>query len=327
MSFRGAPANPYIQQHYANQSPMHQSNVNPYAARMVGSEGLAGEGNEFVDAIRKQTTKVEAVLESVGNVIKPYLGPLSRFLIISTFLEDALRITTQFSDQLAYLQQYRHFPRGLSHLFLMLNVIVMVGASGAVVAKKRVEWAVGGLLGVVVGQAVGYGLIFDLSFFLRNLSVMGGLLMVVSASLTEKQKHSTRSLFTPLTTLTDPSHARTTYFTLAGRTLLIFLFLSFIYGSQSPWSIFRILWTFVGFVACLMVVVGFKAKVSATVLVMILSVGNVLINNWWSVHSAHPNRDFLKYDFFQTLSIMGGFLLLVNVGPGGLSVDEKKKVY
>jgi uncharacterized membrane protein YphA (DoxX/SURF4 family) len=45
-----------------------------------------------------------------------------------------------------------------------------------------------------------------------------------------------------------------------------------------------------------MVAVGFKAKWSASFLVALLSIFNVFINNWWSVHHAHPQRDFLKYD-------------------------------
>lgn len=88
----------------------------------------------------------------------------------------------------------------------------------------------------------------------------------------------------------------------------------------------------VGLGACIMVAVGFKAKYSASFLVALLSIFNVFINNWcvfacfsgsagldvltargstelrkgkkdfrlivrrWSVHSAHPQRDFLKYD-------------------------------
>lgn len=35
---------------------------------------------------------------------------------------------------------------------------------------------------------LGYGLIFDMSFFLRNLSVIGGLLMVLSDSLQKNKK-------------------------------------------------------------------------------------------------------------------------------------------
>ncbi len=52
----------------------------------------------------------------------------------------------------------------------------------------------------------------------------------------------------------------------------------------------------VGLGACIMVAVGFKAKWSASFLVALLSIFNVFINNWWSVHHAHPQRDFLKYD-------------------------------
>lgn len=37
-----------------------------------------------------------------------YLPAIGRFLIVVTFLEDALRIITQWSDQLLYLHDYRH---------------------------------------------------------------------------------------------------------------------------------------------------------------------------------------------------------------------------
>ena len=81
-------------------------------------------------------------------------------------------------------------------------------------------------------------------------------------------------------------------FLLAGRILLIFLFLGFIL--QGEWSIARVLVSVVGLAACVMVAVGFKAKWSAAFLVIVLSIFNVFANNWWSVHSAHPQRDFLK---------------------------------
>ena len=156
--------------------------------------------------------------------------------------------------------------------------------------------------------------------------------MVLSDSL-----HRRKIAFAGLPELSDPSATNRTYFQLAGRVLLIFLFLGFIFKGDR-WSPLRVIISTVGLLACIMVAVGFKAKYSAMFLVALLSVGNILINNFWSVHSAHPHRDFLKYvlalslsncryDFFQTLSIIGGLLLLVNMGPGGLSMDEKKKVY
>ena len=95
-------------------------------------------------------------------------------------------------------------------------------------------------------------------------------------------------------------HISCTYsFLLSGRILLIFLFLGFIL--QGQWSIARVFVSIVGMVACVMVAVGFKAKWSAAFLVVVLSIFNVFVNNFWSLHSALPQRDFLKYDFFQTL--------------------------
>ena len=219
----------------------------------------------------------------------------------------------------------------------------MATCSTLVIIRKHSERAVGGLIAVVITQAVGYGLIFDLNFFLRNLSVMGGLLMVLSDSWVRKTK-----AFAGLPQLEEKD--RKMYFQLAGRVLLIFLFVGFVFSGQ--WSIWRVVVSLIGLMACVMVVVGFKAKFSATLLVVILSVFNVLVNNFWTVsnrfllllllpvvifclhgpfpsqlHEHHPHKDFAKYDFFQILSIVGGLLLLVNSGPGQFSIDEKKKVY
>ena len=74
----------------------------------------------------------------------------------------------------------------------------MLGGSGAVIAKRYAEYATIALTSVVVMQALGYGLIFDLSFFLRNLSVMGGLLMVFSDSM-----YTRKALFAGLPTLSE----------------------------------------------------------------------------------------------------------------------------
>jgi hypothetical protein len=64
----------------------------------------------------------------------------------------------------------------------------MLAGSTAVILKRYTEYAVGGLLGVVIIQGFGYGLIFDLTFFLRNLSVIGGLVMVFSDSMISRKK-------------------------------------------------------------------------------------------------------------------------------------------
>jgi hypothetical protein len=45
-----------------------------------------------------------------------YLPAIGRFLIVVTFLEDALRIITQWSDQLLYLNDYRHSKSGIDSM-------------------------------------------------------------------------------------------------------------------------------------------------------------------------------------------------------------------
>lgn len=77
-----------------------------------------------LDKVREYTSKAEDLIDQYTQPIKPHLPALGRFLIVVTFLEDALRIVTQWSDQKYYLQRHRHFPWGISHIFLITNVLV-----------------------------------------------------------------------------------------------------------------------------------------------------------------------------------------------------------
>lgn len=282
--------------------------------------GSPSESNSesALDTLRQTSGKIEDMLNTLGEPVKPYLPAIGRFLIVVTFLEDSLRIFTQWRDQLLYLHDFRNIPNGITHLFLITNVIAMLTCSTLVIIRKHSDYAVFGLMGVVVTQALGYGLIFDLNFFLRNLSVIGGLLMVLSDSWVRKNK-----AFAGLPSIDEMD--RKMYFQFAGRVLLIFLFIGFVFAGE--WSIGRVIVSIIGAIACIMVVIGFKAKFSGTVLVVILSIFNIFVNNFWTLHEHHPHKDFAKYDFFQILSIVGGLLLLVNSGPGQFSIDEKKKVY
>src|SRR6185369_16409326 len=47
---------------------------------------------------------VEENIDIYSQPLRPHLPAIGRFLIIVTFLEDALRIVTQWTDQLWYLQ-------------------------------------------------------------------------------------------------------------------------------------------------------------------------------------------------------------------------------
>jgi len=161
----------------------------------------------------------------------------------------------------------------------------MSASSFLIIVRKYSEYAVAGLLGVVMTQALGYGLIFDLNFFLRNLSVVGGLLMVLSDSWVRKK-------FAPAGLPQLDEKDRKMYVQLAGRVLLIFLFVGFVFAGE--WSFWRVFVSLFGFVSCVMVVVGFKAKFSAIILVVILSIFNLLVNNFWTVstlRACHGHTD------------------------------------
>ena len=148
------------------------------------------------------------------------------------------------------------------------------------------------------------------------MALSGGLLLLLAESHQEA-----KSLFAGVPTLDTP-HKPKSYMQLTGRVLLLLMFFTLLKFDMTP---FHIIQNLVGTVLIMLVTVGFKTKLSALVLVLWLTIINVYENAFWMVPEWKAMRDFLKYDFFQTMSVIGGLLLVVALGPGGVSLDEHKK--
>jgi ER-derived vesicles protein len=65
----------------------------------------AANPDDPVEKLRALSKQIEDYIEIYSQPLKPHLPAIGRFLIVVTFLEDALRIVTQWSDQIWYLQQ------------------------------------------------------------------------------------------------------------------------------------------------------------------------------------------------------------------------------
>jgi len=144
---------------------------------------------------------------------------------------------------------------------------------------------------------------------------MGGLILVMA----ENRKEA-RSIFAGVPSI--QTNASKNYMQLAGRVLLIIMFLTII---RFELTFGLMVQNIVGALCMLCVAIGFKTKVAALFLASYLFLGNFYYNSFWLIHDNKGLHDFLKYDFFQTLSIIGGLLYVIALGPGGVSIDVRKK--
>ncbi|XP_038845303.1 surfeit 4, like isoform X2 [Salvelinus namaycush] len=152
---------------------------------------------------------------------------------------------------------------------------------------------------------------------MRNLALGGGLLLLLAESRGEG-----KSMFAGVPSMGE--HSPKQYMQLGGRVLLVLMFMTLLHFDPSFISILQNL---VGTALIVLVAIGYKTKLAALTLVLWLFAVNVYFNAFWMVPTYKPMHDFLKYDFFQTMSVIGGLLLIVALGPGGVSMDEKKKLW
>lgn len=260
-------------------------------------------------------SKLEDVADQVQRKGKRFLPTIARLCLIATFLEDGIRMWVQWNEQREYMNMSWNCGWFLATMFVLINLLGQIGGVVMVLARLKVEIACGLLFFIVVLQTVAYSILWDMQFLLRNLALIGALLLVLAES-----RGEARSLFAGVPSMGDNKPKN--FMQLAGRILLAFMFITLI---RFELSFLQILQDLLGSVLMVFVTVGYKTKLSALILVALLTCLNLYHNAWWTIPSYKPLRDFLKYDFFQTLSVIGGLLMIVNLGPGGVSMDEHKK--
>eukprot|EP00088_Acartia_fossae_P010136 TRINITY_DN14_c0_g1_i3.p1 TRINITY_DN14_c0_g1~~TRINITY_DN14_c0_g1_i3.p1 ORF type:complete len:278 (-),score=56.14 TRINITY_DN14_c0_g1_i3:223-1056(-) len=264
----------------------------------------------------KLFVRAEESLEGVARTGRRVLPTLARFCLISTFLDDGIRMWVQWSGQQEYMQSSWNCGVAAAFLFVLVNLIVQLVGVGMILMRVKVDLATYMLFFVVLEQTIAYRLIHYLPFLFRNLALMSGLFLILAESRTE-----TKSLMAGLPRLEEDNKARN-YLQLAGRAMLPFMFLTLIKLSLSTSLVIQ---NIVGGILMALVTVGYKTKTSAMVLVTWLNFLNLYMHPWWTVPADSHTRDLWKFDFFQTLSVIGGLLMVIHLGPGHLSLDESKK--
>ncbi|SMN20412.1 similar to Saccharomyces cerevisiae YGR284C ERV29 Protein localized to COPII-coated vesicles, involved in vesicle formation and incorporation of specific secretory cargo [Maudiozyma saulgeensis] len=321
MSYRGPGEEPIPRQQQQQQefrpTPFHVGNNNNNYGKSQPNQQPSSWQHKLKNVavtFDKYTAPIEDLTTHPAVIaVRPFIPGIARFLIVATFLEDSLRIVTQWSDQVFYLNQWKHYNWFFVVLFLATVSLSMLVGTIMILARKHLNYATGLLVGCIVIQSLVYGLFSGSSFLLRNISVIGGLLIQFSDSIVQN-----KTTFGMLPELTDRNAVHKGYLLLAGRILIVLMFMAF--TLKKSWFT-----VFITIINTMAFAVGYKTKLASIMLVAILTFYNVYLNNYWFYSDAQ--RDFLRYEFFQNLSIIGGLLLVTNTGAGTLSVDEKKKVY
>jgi len=263
--------------------------------------------------------KLEDVSDAFYRKTKVFLPHVARLFLISTFLEDGIRMWFQWSEQRAYMDATWNMGYFLSTVFVILNLFGQIVPCIMILLRKRVGIACAVLCGIVTMQTIAYQILWDVQFLMRNLALAGGLLLLLAESRAEQGK---TSLMAGLPSVGDGKNAEN-WLQLTGRVLLVAMFVTLLHLSDlSPLNLIQIV---VGTVLIALVTIGYKTKLSAFILVLWLGFWNFYLNAFWMIPANRPMRDFLKYDFFQTQSVIGGLLLIVSMGGGKISVDNRKK--
>ena len=279
-----------------------------------------------LDTLR--TLNKSPVLAAINNRIaklkraaKPVAPLATRCLIVSTFIEDALRTLGELPSQQLFFHHALGIPPALSKALIIPAALISLIAAGLFMYPPTHVRGAKALLGCVVYQQLMYGrhsaiTTGNLGFLVRNLCMSGTLALFLTVP-----KRNTEQPVLPGAS----AGARIRRGARDNAALLVrvlFAFACFEMFDVVGWG-----WAVLIMPTAGALVFGYQAELCAMLLLAFYAVGAIVANPFWTVavidkEMAHM-RELMRYEFVQTVSILGGLLLIIMSGPGAFSVDNK----
>lgn len=253
---------------------------------------------------------------------KPYVPFITRVLLVSAFVEDAFRTLLEYRSQLYFLKRELSIPTVLGFILIGASTTVTFIGSAMVFFKKAEKKGAILLLGAVIYQQIVYGRHSPITsgnfgFLVRNLCLIGTLMLIMTSRRIKDGLPALPGL--PETGSKDSSRDN------------IALVTRFLVGllCVEMFDVIGWTWAFIIIPICFSVLIGYKTDVMALLLTTFYTVATITSKQFWFIDETHAQavfeRDVMRFEFLQTISIMSGLVTLIMSGPGALSLDEKLK--
>ena len=96
--------------------------------------------------------QAEDIADTVLRHSKAYLPHIARLCLISTFLEDGIRMWFQWTEQSDYINITWRCGAFLAHMFVIINLVGQLGACVTILLRKYVPISIGVLFGIILLQ-------------------------------------------------------------------------------------------------------------------------------------------------------------------------------
>jgi hypothetical protein len=241
-------------------------------------------------------------------------------------MEDSARMIFQWKVQADHVSKEWQAEPWVGNSFVAFNLIgqvlpcVLLLLNGVVkVPSALIQSCLILLVVVVLAQSVAYHVLWNLEFFLRNLAVIGALCLVGAEAC--EPEPTKGGLLDAGKTADEEEDDMSDYLRLSGRVLVSLMFMTLIKFDTTQ----RIVLECMAACLLLLVAIGWKTKLSAVMLWFFLFTENLYLNDFFMHDESENMYDFKKFNFFQALTVIGGLMMLVVLGPGAVSLDGEKK--